>query len=104
MAKANAAAGTTVYVPDGGPVPDLPGVRLVGPGAPAGEPESAETREPQPPVEPEPAPSIPSAEPAGRPIVNAPKADWVDYAVGQGADRDEAESLTKAELLDLYGP
>lgn len=33
MAKASA-AGATHYVPEGGEVPDLPGVRLVGPGAP----------------------------------------------------------------------
>lgn len=31
------------------------------------------------------------------------KAAWVDYAVSQGADRDEAESMTKAELIDQYG-
>lgn len=31
------------------------------------------------------------------------KAVWVDYAVSQGADRDEAEDLTKADLVDLYG-
>lgn len=30
------------------------------------------------------------------------KAAWVDYAVSQGADRDEAEGLTKAELQDRY--
>jgi len=35
MAKANAVTGTTVYVPEGGPLPDLPGVRFVGPGAPS---------------------------------------------------------------------
>jgi hypothetical protein len=28
---------------------------------------------------------------------------WVDYAVSKGADRTEAESLTKAELIELYG-
>lgn len=33
----------------------------------------------------------------------APKAEWVDYAVTQGADRDEAEDMTKAELIELYG-
>lgn len=32
-----------------------------------------------------------------------PKSDWVDWAVGQGVDRDEAEALTKNELIELYG-
>ena len=31
------------------------------------------------------------------------KAAWVDYAVARGADRDEAEAQTKAELVDTYG-
>lgn len=31
------------------------------------------------------------------------KATWVDFAVSQGADRDEAEALTKADLVELYG-
>lgn len=31
------------------------------------------------------------------------KAAWVDYAVEQGADRDEAQGMTKAELADRYG-
>lgn len=31
------------------------------------------------------------------------KAAWVDYAVTQGADRDEAEASTKAELVEQYG-
>lgn len=33
----------------------------------------------------------------------APKADWVDYAVSEGLDRDEAEAMTKAELIEQYG-
>lgn len=36
-----------------------------------------------------------------RPAGNAPKADWVDWAVSQGLDRDEAEALTKAQLTEL---
>lgn len=31
------------------------------------------------------------------------KATWVDYAVSQGADRDEAEASTKQQLVDTYG-
>lgn len=30
------------------------------------------------------------------------KAAWVDYAVEQGAERDEAEAMTKAELVERY--
>lgn len=39
----------------------------------------------------------------GAPAKNATKDEWVDHAVAQGADRDEAESMTKAELVDTYG-
>ncbi len=42
MAKANV-AGTTVYIPEGHPIPDLPGVRFVGPGAPDVEKEGPST-------------------------------------------------------------
>lgn len=31
------------------------------------------------------------------------KPEWVDYAVSKGADRAEAEGLTKPELIELYG-
>jgi hypothetical protein len=31
------------------------------------------------------------------------KADWVEYAVSKGLDRDEAEEFTKQELIDEYG-
>jgi hypothetical protein len=30
------------------------------------------------------------------------KATWIDYAVAQGSDREEAESMTKQELVDFY--
>lgn len=45
---------------------------------------------------------------AGGPGVEAPaksasKGEWVDYAVAQGADRDEAEAATKDDLVDRYG-
>lgn len=51
--------------------------------APAERPESAEA----------------SAE---RPKQVAPKAEWVEFAVSQGAVRDEAEALTKAELIEMF--
>lgn len=44
---------------------------------------SAEALEPEP--EPEPVTEI-----SGRPAQNDPKSAWVDWAVEQGADRDEA--------------
>ena len=34
---------------------------------------------------------------------SASKAAWVDHAVAQGADREEAESMTKDELQNTYG-
>lgn len=44
-----------------------------------------------------------ASEVSGRPAQNDPKAAWVDWAVSQGADRDEADALTKAELIEFYG-
>lgn len=41
--------------------------------------------------------------PDGSPAKSAPKAEWVEYAVAQGADRDEAEAATKADLVERYG-
>lgn len=43
------------------------------------------------------------AETPNVPLSSASKADWVDYAVSQGADREQAEKMTKAELADTYG-
>lgn len=37
------------------------------------------------------------------PAKSASKADWVDYAVAQGADRDEADASTKDDLIATYG-
>lgn len=34
-----------------------------------------------------------------RPAHVAPKSDWVDYAVSNGFDRDEAESMSKQALI-----
>ncbi len=65
---------------------------------------TAETPEPVP-VGPEP---VVEPEPVSEPEVEQPKpyaskAEWVDFAVIKGADRAEAEELTKPELIDLYG-
>lgn len=37
------------------------------------------------------------------PAKSALKDEWVDYAVSQGMDRDEAEAMTKQDLIDEYG-
>ncbi|MFB7029669.1 MULTISPECIES: hypothetical protein [unclassified Streptomyces] len=49
-----------------------------------------------------PAPAAPE-DPAERPAKSAVKAAWVDYAVAQGADPDEAEAATKDDLIEAYG-
>lgn len=54
---------------------------------------------------------VPAPEPAAeaapavvaRPAVTDRKAEWVDFAVAQGVGRDEADALTKAELVELFG-
>lgn len=47
----------------------------------------------------------PEPEPPEPPADSALKADWVDWAVEAGMDRDEAETLTKSELQELQpGP
>lgn len=38
-----------------------------------------------------------------QPATGDRKAEWIDYAVAQGADREDAEAATKAELIELYG-
>jgi hypothetical protein len=40
---------------------------------------------------------------AVRPPRAAAKAAWVDYAVSQGADRGEAEAMSKEDLVGTYG-
>jgi hypothetical protein len=47
--------------------------------------------------------SEPAAESSGQPTQADNKATWVDYAVSKGADRDEAEASTKADLVERYG-
>jgi hypothetical protein len=38
-----------------------------------------------------------------RPKQTAPIGEWVDYAVSQGASRQDAEKLSKPELISRYG-
>ena len=73
----------------------------------------AELRAETPTEEPEPEPVAEVVEPETpepetveleeRPKDYAPKPDWVAWAVHEGADPTEAESLTKVELIELYG-
>lgn len=44
---------------------------------------------------------VPGDEQATRPAQSAPKADWVAYAITRGISREEAEAMTKAELIEL---
>jgi len=48
---------------------------------------------------PEPAPEPPSV----APVAYAPKQAWVDWAMAQGATEDEANMMTKAQLMEAYG-
>lgn len=41
--------------------------------------------------------------PAGPPAKSAAKADWVSWAVAQGAEQAEAEKATKDDLITAYG-
>lgn len=41
--------------------------------------------------------------PESRPALNAVKAEWVGWAVVQGLKPDEAEGLTKADLIERFG-
>ena len=45
---------------------------------------------------------VPSA-PTEEPAKTAVKAEWVGWAVANGADAEEAEGMTKADLIDVYG-
>lgn len=38
------------------------------------------------------------------PAKTAPKAEWVDFAVGHGMSRPDAEAATKADLVEKFGP
>lgn len=64
--------------------------------------------EPQKAPEPEPTPE-PEQEPQDPPKTSDTKAEWVAYVVAATADTDEpvseedAEAMTKAELIELYG-
>jgi hypothetical protein len=46
--------------------------------------------------------SLPPTAPSA-PTSSSLKSEWVDWAVTNGADPDEAEALTKDELVERYG-
>lgn len=50
----------------------------------------------------EPGPEVPTI-PTTRPAVNASKAEWIGWAVANGADYEDASGMTKADLIDRYG-
>jgi hypothetical protein len=41
--------------------------------------------------------------PDSRPNVNAQKAEWIGWAVVNGLTPDDAEALTKADLIEQFG-
>jgi hypothetical protein len=43
------------------------------------------------------------APPLTEPARSASKADWMGWAVVQGADAEEADGMTKADLIEKYG-
>lgn len=43
---------------------------------------------------------LPGADPPNK---SDTKDNWVDYAVSQGMDRDDAEAATKADLMAKFG-
>lgn len=48
-----------------------------------------------------PAPTTPQQDGAKQPAQSANKDAWVDWAVSNGMDRDAADDLTKAQLIEL---
>lgn len=59
------------------------------------------TEVPETAPEPAPTPAAPAQD--GPPARNDPKDDWIAYAVTQGLSHDEADGMTKADLVDRFG-
>ncbi|MDX3712738.1 hypothetical protein PV733_28125 [Streptomyces europaeiscabiei] len=53
-------------------------------------------------AQPEAAEPAVTQEPQKKPNKASSKAEWVDWAVHQGTDQDEAEGLTLAVLIERY--
>lgn len=68
---------------------------------------SAYNPDPEPAPEPEddesPVEELVEDVTATLPPLNGSKAAWVDYAVSQGMDADDAEAATRGDLIDLFG-
>lgn len=72
------------------------------------DPTAAPAQGPSAPPEPDddkprverPAPAPLAGDP---PAQNAPKAEWVAYAVARGEDREKAEGMSKEQLTGKYG-
>ncbi|MFE3449630.1 hypothetical protein ACFXJ8_11910 [Nonomuraea sp. NPDC059194] len=56
---------------------------------------------PPPAPAPEPEPEVVDGVPVERPAQSASKAAWIEWAASHGMDRDQADDLTKAELIEL---
>lgn len=41
--------------------------------------------------------------PESKPAVNAPKTDWIGWAVAQGEDPEDAAAMTKTDLIEKHG-
>lgn len=56
-------------------------------------------------AQPEPKKAATAGDGTAEPRKSAPKEDWVEYAVSQGADREDLEEKnpTKADLIATYG-
>jgi len=72
------------------------------------EPVSVLEPEPVPVPEPEPVEAETEVEPepvsaGGPPRPAAPKAEWIEWAIQQGADQIAAENATKQQLMEIYG-
>lgn len=89
----------------GQPPPDGPDDRTVLYALPEDQPDSLSEghKSNQADLDATPAEKAAQANQQGGPAKSATKAEWVDHAVSQGADRDEAEAMTKDELQSKYG-
>lgn len=49
------------------------------------------------------APATDESDPVGPPSRNALKNEWVGYAVSQGISVDDADAMTKNDLIEKFG-
>lgn len=95
---------TTIGTSSGDPDPDVDDPETpVDPEVQEADPKVEEKPTPDPEPTPEPDPVPTPLDPADRPARSATKSEWVDWAVKAGASREEAESMTKTDLIEVYG-